>query len=51
MELGRELNIDVAEIGVRREMHSGGLVVLRDGVGLVGKACPGGLQVLERARR
>lgn len=50
-ELAQEFRVDVAETGETRETHSGGVVVLRCTAGLCGTGRPGGLQVLERARR
>ncbi len=50
-ESAHELTLDVAETGEMREMHSGGVVVLRCVFGLDGRACPGGLTVLDKARR
>ena len=47
-----ESTVEVAEIGVMVLEHSGGLVVLRWKLGLgAGRACSGGLQLLDRALR
>jgi len=46
-----ELSVEIEDVGEIRDMHSGGLVVLRYGVGRAGGARPGGLYVFERARR
>ena len=44
--------VEVAEIGVRTFEHSGGLVVLRWKPDLeAGRACSGGLQLLDNALR
>lgn len=43
--------VDAAETGETRDTHSGGEVVLRWILGLDVDACPGGLQVVERALR
>lgn len=41
-ELTPEVKVEVVEAGDIKEMHSGGLVVLRYGVGLARPAPPGG---------
>lgn len=50
-EWAQEFSVDVAETGESRGAHSGGEVVLRCTVDLGGTGCPGGLQVLDKARR
>ena len=47
-----KLKCEVADTGDIREMHSGGLVVLRCTGGLTTDgACPGGLHVLDKVLR
>lgn len=50
-ELAQEFNVDVVDTGETSETHSGGVVVLRCTAGLGGTGWPGGLQVLDKARR
>jgi hypothetical protein len=50
-ELAQEFRVDVADTGETSETHSGGVVVLRWTGGLVRTGCPGGLHVLDNARR
>lgn len=51
-ELAQEFNVDVDDSGEIKGTHSGGVVVLRCAAGReCGRACPGGLQVLDNARR
>ena len=45
-----EFSVEVAETGETRDIHSGGVVVLRCKGGLAGGR-PGGLHVLDNARR
>ena len=49
--LETELYDEVEQVGEIKDMHSGGLVVLRYAVGLAAGARTGGLQLLERVLR
>ena len=46
-----ELKLEPSEVGEISEIHSGGLVVLLVTAGLSGRACPGGLVVVDKGLR